>query len=431
MPKTLTQLTIFASGTSETESERAALKRVAEELNKKLEKTHAITIRVRAWPDDVRPGVSAYPQAELNRQLGTDYDIYLGVLGARFGTATRQAGSGTAEEFNLALEKLQENSQSIRLLFYFKNSIEDPFSLDLKQLQSVKDFRAALPDKGVVFRDFKDTSDFVQQTSDHLYHLIVDEWEVDHWRRITGIGRPPAQGQPGPTGAGSTEAAGSGEDATERSEKEPMPRAEAADEEELGYLEYVEKFHAGVPALIETFEQMTAHTETVGQRIRERTAQSDAILQEQNRTKGVGGSRDQQQQLALAKEVVNAAADDIATYGDAMAAALGQYRTTNRVVFENFRFALESGAGLWSKETREENRTAVLNMIEAMETTLRQMSDFQGVIKRLPALTGRFKKARNHAASVIGELIAEITFSIGEARQLINLLANSGTEAFA
>ena len=41
--------------------------------------------------------VNIYSQAELNRQLGSEYDIYLGVLGSRFGTPTERAGSSHSE----------------------------------------------------------------------------------------------------------------------------------------------------------------------------------------------------------------------------------------------------------------------------------------------------------------------------------------------
>ena len=42
MPKSLTQLTIFISGPSDTDAEKSALRRVIEELNRRLEKTHSL-----------------------------------------------------------------------------------------------------------------------------------------------------------------------------------------------------------------------------------------------------------------------------------------------------------------------------------------------------------------------------------------------------
>lgn len=162
MAKVLTGLTVFVSGTAETEAEKAALKRVLEEINGVLEKTHGVTLRLVGWPDSMRPGVNTDPQNEINRQLDSDYDLYIGLLGSRFGTPTPRATSGTEEEFQQALSLFQQNTRSVRLLFYFKRAAQDPFAIDLQQLQSVRAFRDGLPGQGVLYRDFKDTPEFIE-----------------------------------------------------------------------------------------------------------------------------------------------------------------------------------------------------------------------------------------------------------------------------
>jgi len=181
MSKKLIQLTIVVSGTTDTDSEKAALRPVVEDLNKLLEKPHGITLRVRSWPDDVRPGVNTDPQAEVSRQLGSEYDIYVGLLGSRFGTPTPRFGSGTEEEFEEALKRFKEDSQSVRLLFYFKQSIENAFSLDLDGLQKVTNFRDSLPRRGILYRDFTDTAAFVQLVREHLYNMILEELKDGTW----------------------------------------------------------------------------------------------------------------------------------------------------------------------------------------------------------------------------------------------------------
>ena len=462
MMKTLTQLTVFASGTSETESERFALRRVVEELNKQLEKAHNITLRILAWPDDVRPGVNSYSQAELNHQLGDKADIYLGVLGSRFGTPTPYAGSGTEEEFTLAFRKHQANSQSIRILFYFKRSAENIFTLDQEQFQKVMQFRKTLADNGVVYRDFNDTSEFVQQTREHLYNLIIEEWKDERWIQIEGLGQPPVSkestagaetvsdetselaepvedAQPLlPVPKESTAGAGAVSDETSEL-AEPVEDAQPlfegaepedpADKLELGFLEYMEEFYKAVPALVDTFEQISRHTTRMNEQMRARTTESESLQEEQNRLKGVGGSRAQQELVGRAKKVVNAAADDLNEYAESMGGALGQYRTHSRAMFGSYRFALQSGKELWTSQTKEENRTAIKEMIGAMETALQSITKLQRTIMRIPALTGRFKQARNRTAEVLGELVAEITFSISEANQILPELGNTETEA--
>ncbi len=120
MPKNVELLTIFVSGPSDVESEKAALRPIVAELSERLTRTHAVALRVVGWPDDVRPGVNVDLQAEINSQFGAEFDIYLGILGTRFGTPTRNAGSGTEEEFDQAISRLRADSQSLRVLLYFK-----------------------------------------------------------------------------------------------------------------------------------------------------------------------------------------------------------------------------------------------------------------------------------------------------------------------
>src|ERR1700676_3423515 len=127
MAKHLTSLTIFISGSSETEAEKAALRTVLADLSDVLEKTHGITLRLIGWPDSIRPGVAADPQSVINQQVNDQYDVYVGVLGSRFGQSTPRAGSGTEEEFRQALVRFRSDTTAVRVLFYFKRTAQDPF----------------------------------------------------------------------------------------------------------------------------------------------------------------------------------------------------------------------------------------------------------------------------------------------------------------
>src|SRR5438105_13959630 len=115
MAKQLTSLTIFVSGPSDSEAEKAALRAVVGEISQALEKTHHMTLRLIGWPESIRPGVDSDPQSVINRQVGSEFDIYIGILGARFGQPTPRAGSGTEEEFTNALERFRQNTSSVRV----------------------------------------------------------------------------------------------------------------------------------------------------------------------------------------------------------------------------------------------------------------------------------------------------------------------------
>jgi hypothetical protein len=74
------RITVFISGTSETEAERLSFKELAEELSSILEPLKKLRIKVIMWTDNFTPGVNKHPQDEIRRQSKDQYQIYLGVL---------------------------------------------------------------------------------------------------------------------------------------------------------------------------------------------------------------------------------------------------------------------------------------------------------------------------------------------------------------
>jgi hypothetical protein len=186
----------------------------------------------------------------------------------------------------------------------------------------------------------------------------------------------------------------------------------------LGYLEYVEKFQQSVQALVEAFTGMQQHTTQMTERIRARTAQTQALQNEKGQLKGVRGSREQQAFVTRTRKIVDEAANDLDEYARGMTETLGQYRTHSRAMLNNFRAAFETGRDFWDEDTRKENGEALNQLVAIMKGTLERIAEFQTTLRGIGDLTGKFRRARNRAAGILGELIAEITFSIEEANRL-------------
>jgi len=127
------------------------------------------------------PGVGPDAQAVINNQVGEDYDIYIGILGHRFGTQTPRAGSGTEEEFERAYQRWRNVPDTVRILFYFKSASDVPLQeLDLAQLGKVQEFRRRISPQ-VLYSNFKTADDFLKQVRDHLWQLIIREWKAGRW----------------------------------------------------------------------------------------------------------------------------------------------------------------------------------------------------------------------------------------------------------
>ena len=99
MPRDIKLLTIFVSCPQDLAPERSVLESVIDELNQKLRDSHSVEFRTMGWGSLV-PGVGPDAQAVINNQVGEDYDIYIGILGHRFGTQTQ--GLDPAQKRNLS-----------------------------------------------------------------------------------------------------------------------------------------------------------------------------------------------------------------------------------------------------------------------------------------------------------------------------------------
>jgi uncharacterized protein DUF4062 len=423
----------FVSRTSESDAEKAALKRVVEQVNGMLEKTRNVTLRLIGWPDSIRPGVNTDPQMEITRQLNLEeYDIYVGILGSRFGTMTPRAGSGTQEEFENALSRFQRDTRSLRVLFYFNRALQDPFSVDLEQLQRVREFRDRLPALGVLFRDFKDTTEFVEMVTNHLYHLVIDEWQDSAWvaigldeKQLAGETQyepspPLTSGPMSPHEILSEKAAHAATHPLSNNMGSESSTADENEDDELGLLDLMEEFHRAIGSLTVTMEQMGEHTAKIGERLQVAAGEATRLAEQHTQVEHVGGSRAKQDYLARAKEVVNRAAGDLERYATDMSPVIIQFRTENRAMFANLRQALVERKELnVSPEEVQKDREALVKFIELVETTREQATSFQSSIASMPALTGRFKRARKQTTGMLGDLIAEVSFLIEEGRKIL------------
>lgn len=413
MARILHQLTIFVSGPGTVEAEKAALRVVVDEINRRSVKTHAVTLRVVGWPEDIRPGVNKDAQSEIEYQIGGDFDIYVGIIGSRFGTPTIRSGSGTEQEFEDALAKFRSDSTTVRLLFYFKRNTEDPFLIDPSQLQKVLNFRQSLGDRGILYRDVRDTADFTNLVREHLYGLIIDEWRGDKWAEAIPA-LPTRESCMQPPAIDSAEADLGLNDSVVQN-----------DDEELGVLEYMAAFQDASDAIIGVMSAISQETERVGDEIKTRSAEAERITADFEKQKGVGGSRLQQQFLGQTRETVDRAAGNLEDYTTAMTPNVEQYRILNRAMFDNLRRGFHARKELGSRDD-EADRDALAGLIPVIHQSREHVMNFQTSISRIPALTGRFKRSRKRAAAILGEMVAEMSFSIQEATALLEATGGPG-----
>ena len=166
---------IFLSSPSDLGVEREKVLEIANEINRSIGFRCKRILEIVGW-ENVTPSIGSYAQQVINEQLD-EYDIFLGIFALRFGTPTPMAGSGTEEEFNIALEKYRRGEiKDICMLFK-----QDGFQIgqiDVEQLKTLNQFKKKISNLGCYRVDFYEKN-FDIEIRNLFSHLVID------WQQIS------------------------------------------------------------------------------------------------------------------------------------------------------------------------------------------------------------------------------------------------------
>ena len=172
-------LQAFVASPSDLQEERAALEEVVRELNLTWDRNQAVRLDLWRWETHAYPGAGSDPQDVINTQAPSDFDIFIGILWARFGTPTPRAGSGTAEEFKNAYKRYTEGPKGPQIMVYFKDAPLAPSAIDPAQLSAVKSFKDNLGQEGVLYWSFGSIDNFKALLRMHL-RKVVQNWLAEN-----------------------------------------------------------------------------------------------------------------------------------------------------------------------------------------------------------------------------------------------------------
>lgn len=184
-----TQIRVFVSCPGDVSDEKNIIKEVCKSVNHQLSiKDRGIFFEVLDFKDIVAPWGNR-SQEDINFRF-SGYDIYIGLLWMRYGTTSgaddpatgKPYGSGTEEEFRLAVEKFKDG-KNIAIYFFFKEPRSSTSIKETKDLLKVQEFKAEIQDSGWVhtFPDLADKTGFVNKI-----HQVLNDWvwEVEQKKRI-------------------------------------------------------------------------------------------------------------------------------------------------------------------------------------------------------------------------------------------------------
>lgn len=171
--------TCFISSPGDCNPERKTVEKVLDKVNNGFAQHLGMNFKSFMWENDVLPDMGKNGQETIDEHIEkSNYDIFIGIMKNRFGHPTKKAGSGTEHEFNDALERKRNSSNSTpKIIFYFGKDevdIDNPnINEIISQRKKVKSFKKNIQDKGL-YSDFDDLEFFEKSVTNHL-ELFIKE----------------------------------------------------------------------------------------------------------------------------------------------------------------------------------------------------------------------------------------------------------------
>ncbi|MDF1561943.1 MAG: DUF4062 domain-containing protein [Deltaproteobacteria bacterium] len=159
---------VFIASPGDLHSERRAAKRAVRRINELLATANDVLFEPIGWED--LPAGTAERTQELINPAVEQADVFIGLMGRRFGTPNGVAASGTAEEYGIAKERF-DGGGGPAIKLYFKrlpnSEVEDPD----EQLAAVLEFRASVSGTSL-FQEFTSARNLGERIENDLASLI-------------------------------------------------------------------------------------------------------------------------------------------------------------------------------------------------------------------------------------------------------------------
>lgn len=126
--------------------------------------TTGIMLQPVRWETHTYPASGDRPQALINRQIVEDGDCLIGIFGARLGTPTGEALSGTIEE----IEIFRKAGKHVSLYF---STADVPRNADREQLAALESYQLERQ-KDTLYAEFSDAEDLRRLVTQHLPGIV-------------------------------------------------------------------------------------------------------------------------------------------------------------------------------------------------------------------------------------------------------------------
>jgi hypothetical protein len=402
MPRAIQLLRVFVSSPNDVKAERQRLEKVVRELNSGW-LGDGLQVELIRWETHVHPDFGTDPQAVITTQIADEYDVFIGILWSRFGTATPRLASGTFEEFDFAYNKWHADPTSLTVMIYFKDEPVSPSQMDPDQLKQVQDFKAQLGPSGGLYWIFRGVDDFEVDVRLHLVQ-VVRQWRQ---KLQSGTSREPSNSVavlttiPAPETVADNASPGD----------EPLP-----DEVEFGYLDYMELVAESSKRHEVVLGRMTSAMELIGRKTVERTVEAEALLSEPS--------------VSAARLLAEQAAHDLNEFAVSLLSDIPQMSQAHgdllRFMVGGATSALEFGSS--GRDQVRKILSQIDGFAEVIKTTKGQIREFRSSVAQIPRMTVAHAKAKRRALEALDKLdsaFADLLERNGEVRKNLSDLLES------
>jgi SAM-dependent methyltransferase len=174
-------LKVFVSSPSDVAEERRILDEVVKRVNATDGEARSVRLEVLRWEENIASQIGPAPQEVIDAQL-PDFDIYLGILGARFGTPTGIYGSGTEAEFEAALKRCRAENGRPWIMFFFRDGpVRIGNEEDCNQYRKIVQFRDRVEKCGITrkYTDVRGNEQGFFERVEHDLRLVIQKISRD------------------------------------------------------------------------------------------------------------------------------------------------------------------------------------------------------------------------------------------------------------
>jgi len=399
MPQKVTILKAFVASPSDVLDERAGLEEVIRELNDIWIKKQGYRLELLRWETDTYPNFGQDAQDVISQQIGEDYDIFIGIMWAQYGTPTGRAGSGTVEEFNRVYERFKSSPESVHIMFYFKDAPISPSELDPDQLQKIIDFKKRLKKVGGLWWTFRTLEEFQLLIRVHLSRTVQKFVKQAEAEKITF---PTHEAVP--------------------AQSETPSINETDLEDEVGFIDLLEIANDSFERNVEVVEQITQATNLLTEKMDVRTSEFLELQKVPD-----------QLNYKATKRIAAKTAEDMEEFVSKINVNVPIYSESLKKAIDAFANAVSL-----SREFDENDTTQIQQALknislihEAILKSYEPMNEFRSSVKNLPPITTRFNRAKRKTIITLDNLLSELGVGenlIAEAKKSIQQLLSTSQD---